>query len=82
MSIGPDVLGYVSTLVANDSYTFEASQRGNSAMDGLERARYMLGTQVRLEDLREREQVGHIAVASVSGRGESARKLTIGRIYS
>ncbi|PVH89609.1 hypothetical protein DL98DRAFT_647344 [Cadophora sp. DSE1049] len=82
MSIGPDVLGYVSTLVAHDPYTFEASQRGNTAMDGLERARYMHGIQIRLEDVREREQVGHIAVATVSGRGDSARKLKIGRIYS
>ncbi|KAH7342695.1 hypothetical protein BKA65DRAFT_537915 [Rhexocercosporidium sp. MPI-PUGE-AT-0058] len=68
-----DVLGYVSTLVANDPHKFEASQRGNSAMDGLERARYMNGIRIRLEDVREREQVGLVAVAKFSGRGKSAR---------
>jgi hypothetical protein len=80
--LGLDVLGFVSTMVAHNLYTTEAALRGNSAMDGLERARTMHCLRIRLEDVREREQVGHIAVAGLTGRGEVARRLKAGRLYS
>ena len=51
-------------------------------MGGLERARHMNGVPIRLKDVQGREQVGLIVVADVNGRGESARRLKIGRIYS
>jgi hypothetical protein len=51
-------------------------------MDGLERARTRHGLRFRLEDAREREQIGHIAIASLIGRGEGARRLKAGRPYS
>lgn len=39
MPLGPDALGFVRTMVAHNAYTSEASLRGNSAMDEMERAR-------------------------------------------
>jgi hypothetical protein len=82
MSLGPDVLGYMSSFVARNPYTTDAGARRNSAMDGSERSRCMHGIRIRLEDVRERDQVGHIAVSILSGKGESARKLKSGRLYS
>jgi hypothetical protein len=82
MSLGPDVLGYVSSFVAHNPYTTDAGARGNSAMGGLKRSRSMHDIRIRLEDVRERDEVGHIAVLTLTGRGEASRKLKSGRLYS
>ena len=69
-------------MVDHNRCTIDAGTGGSSAMDGLERARSMYGVRVRLGDVTEREEVGHIAVATLSGRGGSSRRLKTGRLYS
>ena len=75
MSLGPDVLGYVSSLVAHNPYSTDAGARENSAMDSLKIPRSM-------HYLEGCHQVGHMVVSTSAGREKSARKLKAGRLYS
>jgi hypothetical protein len=69
-------------MVDHNGCTIDTRTRDSSAIDGLERVRSMYGVRVRLEDVTEREEVGHIAVETLSGRGGNSRRLKNGRLYS
>jgi hypothetical protein len=93
--IGPDVLGFVSSLVVAGAGARRGSHagrwmggndgiasRGSSAMDGLERTRELMGVRVRLQDILEREDVGRVGVVVVDGRPEESSQLRLGRLYA
>lgn len=84
MTIGPDVLGYVGSQVAENPYVSVAGDVGNSGMDGIELTRLMAtrGVKVRLEDVRETEEVGHIAISLLTSERDDSRKLSLGRLYA
>jgi hypothetical protein len=79
-TVGPDVLGYVSSLTRDNPHMGGAEWSGSS-MDGLARAKELRGVRIRLEDAREKDEVGHIVVAALSGRGETSKRLRKGRLY-
>lgn len=77
LSVGPDVLGYVSMLVDSPWVSADVA----SHMDGLEKTRSLKDMKLRMEDVRDGEQVGRIAVTSVQGRANNGRRLKPYRLY-
>ncbi|KAF3070034.1 hypothetical protein CFAM422_006564 [Trichoderma lentiforme] len=59
---GPDVLGYVSTTIANSEY-IHTGRRVESVMGGAERARVYGSIRLRLMDVHSEQPVGFIAIA-------------------
>jgi hypothetical protein len=72
LAIGPDILGYCSTLTRDNPYI--KLPLGGSTLDGDERARLLMDLKLRLGDVRSGGQStqGYIAVAPV----EETRKIT------
>ena len=61
--IGPDILGYVSSVSRNNPYI--PLPKGGSALDGVERAKLIGHVKVKLQDVNAGDEVGHIALSSV-----------------
>ncbi|KAJ4855546.1 hypothetical protein T069G_08914 [Trichoderma breve] len=70
---GPDVLGYVSTTVANSEY-IHTGRGVESVMGGAERARVYGSIRLRLMDVHSEQPVGFIAIAE-NTKGNSCRSL-------
>ena len=60
----PDILGYVSTMTRDNPFTDVPA--GGTALDGLERARYLADLKVQLADVSDGKAKGHIALRSVA----------------
>ncbi|KAI9733972.1 MAG: hypothetical protein M1834_002629 [Cirrosporium novae-zelandiae] len=77
-TLSPDILGYVSSSLRDNPYALLPGRGGEgregregewgSAMDGFERTRVVGDVVVMVGDVRGREQVGHVAVATVGGK--------------
>lgn len=65
---GPDLLGYVSTLLRDSPFMEEQAARG-STLTGLERARLLENHRVRLLDVQADQDVGRIAIAQIGPDG-------------
>ncbi|KAK0708420.1 hypothetical protein B0H67DRAFT_590240 [Lasiosphaeris hirsuta] len=61
----PDILGYVSTMTRDSPHV--SVPEGGSALDGTDRARLLKELRVQLQDVRPRDGVGYLAVASLEG---------------
>lgn len=68
LSKGPDILGYVSTLLRDSPFMEEQAARG-STLTGLERARLLENHRVRLLDVQADQDVGRIAIAQIGPDG-------------
>lgn len=68
LSKGPDILGYVSTLLRDSPFMEEQAARG-STLTGLERARLLENHRVRLLDVQADQEVGRIAIAQIGPDG-------------
>ncbi|KAK0658036.1 hypothetical protein B0T16DRAFT_453443 [Cercophora newfieldiana] len=67
--VGPDILGYVSSLTRDSPYVRIAE--GGSAVDGAERARLLSGLRVQLRDVGSKgREVGKLVFASMEGAEE------------
>ena len=75
-SRGPEVLGFVSSLLRDSPY-YSADQPVSSTLDGGERARIMADQWVRLGDVRDGEEVGRIAF----GSAVRSTPVRYGRLY-
>lgn len=76
--IGPDVLGYVSSLTRDTPYV--RVTEGGSALAGIERAKLLRGLRLKMGDVGEgTEGVGRVAVSDEKGGG--VRPLTEERLY-
>lgn len=63
MATAPDILGYVSTLTRDNSFT--SVPEGGNTLSGLERARLLRDLNVQIGDVKCEEEKGHIAFRSV-----------------
>lgn len=63
----PDMLGYVASMTYDNPYV--ALPPGGGVLGAMERAQVLKGVDVRIADVRPREQVGHVAFASAEGNG-------------
>lgn len=61
----PDVLGYVSTMTRDNEYV--RVPEGGSALDGIQRARYLARMKVQLANVRPEDEAGLIALRSLGG---------------
>ena len=77
-SVSPEILGYVSSHTRDNPYV--DLPPGGTTMEGLKRSRVLFDTRVRLQDVKEDKEVGHIALASYDGQGRSSN-LMKGRLY-
>lgn len=78
-SVSPEILGYISSHTRDNPYI--QLPPGGTTIEGLERSRLLFDTRVRLQDVKEDEEVGYIALASYEGQGRSSN-LMKGRLYS
>ena len=78
-SLAPDILGYVSSLTRDNPYCEVPG--GGSLLDGIDRARLLKDTKVRLEDVQPQKDVGHIAFARSNGDKFGAGRLRWRRMY-
>lgn len=78
--LAPDILGHVSSLTRDNPYT--PLPPGGCALDGAARTRLLRDTRVRIQDVRWREGVGHVALSSVRGPAENVGMLRRGRLYT
>lgn len=76
--IGPDLFGYVSTLVIDNPYI--PLPPGGCTLDGVERTQLLANMKIGLVDVSGDKNVGHIAFSALSGP-HSYRKLQRGRAY-
>ncbi|KAH8666551.1 hypothetical protein BX600DRAFT_511478 [Xylariales sp. PMI_506] len=77
LTIAPDTLGYVSTVVRNSRYLHVKPTSG--AMTGPERARRLGETKVMMQDVKaDHPQVGKIALGL---KTDQAVKLSLNRLY-
>ncbi|KAB5518905.1 hypothetical protein GE09DRAFT_506976 [Coniochaeta sp. 2T2.1] len=76
MTVAPDILGYVSTVARNSKYL--QLPKTNSAMNGGERARVLGGTNVMMQDVKAKADVGRIALGL---KHVNAQPLRPGRLY-
>lgn len=67
LTLSPVLLGHVSSQTRDNLYI--ALVPGGSSMDGFERTRMLRHLPVRIGDVRGQEDVGHIALAAISGDG-------------
>jgi len=77
LSIGPEILGYVSTLIKDNPYV--PLEMTGSTMGGAERARLMGDMRVKLGDVYPDKDVGYIAI---SADGSQVGVLQKGRLYA
>lgn len=75
-TVGPNVLGFASSIVRNSRYI--DAPRISSAMSGPEKARLLGDLKVMMQDVRAGDEVGKIALGTVS---EGAQRLRSGRLY-
>jgi hypothetical protein len=76
----PDFLGFASSVARDNPYV--AADGGNSAMDGLELTRALGDLRIRLADVSEENEYGHLAVSSLApGQGPGSMSLRKGRLY-
>lgn len=75
-TIGPNVLGFASSIIHNSRYI--DAPKISSAMSGPEKARLLGDVRVMMQDVRADDEVGKIALGSVS---EGAQRLKPGRLY-
>jgi hypothetical protein len=71
----PDILGYVSTLARDNPYF---DKRVPSHLDGLQAARALRDVRVTIGDVHKKQDVGHVAFASVDVGPE---RVNIRRMY-
>ncbi|KAF9690634.1 hypothetical protein EKO04_011473 [Ascochyta lentis] len=71
MTRAPDILGYVSTYARDDPYF---AHHVPSHMDGLETARALRDVRVIIGDVHKKEEVGHVAFASMDGEPDRVNK--------
>lgn len=76
MSVGPDILGSVSSLTRDNPYI--PLPGGGCILEGAERTRLLAGLEVRVVDVRPNEEVGHIALSSLK---DGVKPLMKGRLY-
>ncbi|MCJ1393250.1 hypothetical protein MMC18_006122 [Xylographa bjoerkii] len=74
--LATDILGFASSIVRQSKYV--KSPDGGSAMGGPERARMMCDLEVMLQDVRAGNDVGKIALGSVT---ETTQRLKRDRLY-
>lgn len=72
--LGPDILGYVSTLTRDNDST--PLPEGGNLLDGMDRTLLLKDVKVRIHDVRPDAMVGHVTLSSVDGT-----KLQPGRRY-
>ena len=65
--VGPDILGYVSTVTHGGSAAAPKEAVGGSAIDGAQRTRLLAREKVRLQDIQPQEPVGKIALVPGDG---------------
>lgn len=75
ISIGPDILGYASSLTRDSPYV--RLPRGGSTLGGFERARLLRSMEVRLGDVRSESDKGYVVFGSDGLTG----RMTKGRYY-
>ncbi len=76
--IGPEVLGYVSSLTRDNPYV--RVPVGGSSLDGMKRTKLLRGLRLTMKDVAgETATVGHVAISSGHSSGE--RSLEKGRLY-
>jgi hypothetical protein len=75
-TIGPNVLGFASSIVRHSKYI--DVPKASSTMSGPERARMMGNVKVMMQDVKACDEVGRIALGTVS---EGAQRLKPGRLY-
>jgi hypothetical protein len=75
-TIGPNVLGFASSIIRNSRYI--DAPKINSALSGPEKARLLGNVKVMMQDVRAGDEVGKIALGTVS---EGAQRLREGRLY-
>ena len=77
---GPDVLGYVSSLIRNTPYVHGGFVRSN--LSGIERSRALFSLKLRLLDIKSNSNVGLIAITNHTYKGESLNEMEEGRLFS
>lgn len=68
----PDIFGYVSSLALHNPHI--KASGGGSALSGTEQTRILKDIRVQLGDVQRGEAVGHIALKSVEGNDDVARR--------
>ncbi|KAH8646878.1 hypothetical protein BX600DRAFT_443848 [Xylariales sp. PMI_506] len=76
VTVAPDTLGYVSTVVRNSRYLH--AQPTSGAMTGAERARKLASTKVMMQDVKSQADVGKIALGL---KTDKASRLRVDRLY-
>lgn len=76
-SVGPDILGYVSSVVVQGS-PYVHVPPGGTALDGASRSRLLKNLEVQLQDVESKREIGKLAFASLQGE---PHPLVIDRLY-
>jgi hypothetical protein len=76
ITVAPDVLGYASSVARNSRYV--VMPKTSSAMSAGERLTRIGDTEVMMQDVRAKAQIGRIALGN---KHENAYKLEKGRVY-
>jgi hypothetical protein len=77
-TIGPDVLGFASSLTRNNKYMDLPKDKDHGTMSGAERTRALGDVKVMMQDVKPGAPVGKIALGTVS---EGTRRLARDRVY-
>jgi hypothetical protein len=78
MTIGPDVLGFASSLTRNNKYMDLPKDKDNGTMSGAERTKVLGDVKVMIQDVKPGAPVGKIALGTIS---EGTRRLARDRLY-
>ena len=76
---GPDLLGYVSSLVRTTPYVHGGFARSN--LSGIERSRALFSLKLRLLDVESNSNLGFVAIANDEYRGGRLNEMEEGRLF-
>jgi len=76
---GPDLLGYVSSLVRTTPYVYGGFARSN--LSGIERSRVLFSLKLRLLDVKSNSNLGFIAITNDGYKGGRLNEMEEGRLF-